>query len=83
MEKNEFNIVIKPFYIKGNTPKEIKAELDKVHGASALSSKTVYNWVNEFKRGLTSIRDEPRSECPVKAATPEIIEKVYDMILND
>ena len=32
MEKNEFRAVIEDFYIKGNTPEEIKAELDEVHG---------------------------------------------------
>ena len=36
MKKNEFHAVIKHFYIKGDTPKEIKAELDKFHGTSAL-----------------------------------------------
>ena len=60
MEKNEFRAVIKNFYIKGNTPKEIKTELDEVHGISAPSFKTVYIWVNEFKRGRRSTRDEPR-----------------------
>ena len=43
----------------------------------------MYNWVSEIKRGRTSTRDEPRSERPVEAATPEIIEKVQDIILND
>jgi len=28
---------------------------------------TVYNWVNEFKRGRTSICDASRSECPIEA----------------
>ena len=43
MEKNEFRAVIKNFYIKGITLKEIKAKLDEVHGISALLFKTVYN----------------------------------------
>lgn len=30
-------------------PKEIKAELDEVHGISAPVSATVDNWVNNFK----------------------------------
>ena len=55
MKKNEFHKIIKQFYIKGNTTKEIKAELDEVHGTSALSFKAVYNWVNEFKRALLEI----------------------------
>ncbi|KYN44167.1 hypothetical protein ALC56_01389, partial [Trachymyrmex septentrionalis] len=36
---------------KSGSPKEIKAELDNVHSTSAPVFATVYNWVNEFKRG--------------------------------
>ena len=82
MEKNEFRAVIKQFYIKGNTLKEIKAELDEVHGTFAASFKTVYNWVNEFKCGRKFTRDGHRSGRLVEAATPEIIEKVHNVILN-
>ena len=67
-------------YLGGNTPKEIKAELDEVHGTSASSFKTVCNWVNEFKRRRRSTRDKPRLGRPVEAATPEIIEEVHDII---
>ena len=42
MEKNEFRAVIKHFVSKGNTKKEIKAELDKVHSTFARSFETVY-----------------------------------------
>ena len=61
----------------------MKAKLDEVNGTSAPTCKAVYNWVNEFKRGRrrTSTHNELRSERPVQAATPEIIEKVHDMIL--
>ena len=44
--------------MKGNTAKGRKAELDEVNGTSAPMLKTVYNWVNESKRGRTSTRDE-------------------------
>lgn len=83
MEKNEFRAVIKHFHLKGLTPYEIKNELDSVHGTSAPALATVYNWVNEFKRGRTSISDEPRSGRPVEASTPEIINKIHDMVLKD
>ena len=56
MEKSEFRAVTKHLYLKGLTPKQIKAELDDVHGTSAPVFATVYNWVNEFKLGSTSIR---------------------------
>ena len=45
MEKSEFQAVIKHLYLKGLTPKEIKAELDDVLGTSAPMFATVYNWV--------------------------------------
>ncbi|KAG5347428.1 SETMR methyltransferase, partial [Acromyrmex charruanus] len=54
MEKNEFRAVIKHLHMKGLTPKKIKAELDNAHSTSAPAFATVYNWVNEFKRGRTS-----------------------------
>ena len=76
--KNEFRAVIKHLHMKGLTPKEIKVELDNVHSTSASAFATVYNWVNEFKRGRTFTCDAPRSERPIEAATPEIIDKVHD-----
>ena len=50
---------------------------------SAPAFATVYNWVNEFKRGHTSTCDAPRSGCPIEAATPEIIDKVHDIVLTE
>ncbi|KAG5306963.1 SETMR methyltransferase, partial [Acromyrmex insinuator] len=49
MEKNEFRAVIKHLNMK------IKAKLDNVHNIFAPAFATVYNWVNEFKRGMAVI----------------------------
>ena len=75
--------MIKHLHLKGLTPKEIKDELDEVHGTSAAVFATVYNWANEFKRSRTSIKDEHRSGRPVKVTTPEIIDKIHDIVLSD
>jgi len=83
MEKNEFRAVIKYLHMKGLMPKEIKAELNNIHSISALAHATVYNWLNKFKRGRTSTCNAPRSGRPIKAATPEIIDKVHDIVLTD
>jgi len=73
IEKNEFRAVIKHLHMKNLMPKEIKAELDNSTSAPAFA--TVYNWVNEFKRGRTSTCDAPRSGRPIEIATLEIIKK--------
>ena len=73
----------KHLYLKDLTPEDIKAELDDVHGTSASVFATVYKWVNEFKRGRTSIRVEHRSGPPIEVTTPEIIDKIHDMVLSD
>ena len=46
--------------------------------ASAPAFATVYNWMNEFKCGphvMHLVR-------PTEAATPEIIDKVHDIVLT-
>ncbi|KAG5342012.1 GVQW3 protein, partial [Acromyrmex heyeri] len=83
MKKNEFRAVIKHLHMKDLTPKEIKVELDNVHSTSAPAFATVYNWVNEFKRGRTSTCDTLCSGRSIEAATPEIIDKVHDIVLTD
>jgi len=55
MEKNEFHAEIKYLHMKGLMLKEIKAELDNVHSISAPAFATVYNWMNEFKRGRAHV----------------------------
>ena len=50
---------------------------------SAPAFATVYNWVNEFKRGHTSTCDAPRSGCPIEVATSEIINYVHNIVLTD
>lgn len=83
MEKTEIRAVIKYFHLKGFGPQQIIDELRSTLGESAPSNAMVYNWVNEFKRGRTSTHDEPRSGRPKEATTPEIINKVHDMVLAD
>ena len=57
--------------------------MNDVHGAFTPLFETVYNWINEFKRDRISTRDGAGLGRPVKAAMPDIIKKVHDMIIND
>jgi DNA-binding Xre family transcriptional regulator len=55
----------------------------KVHGDSFPSFSTIKKWASKFKRGCTSLEDDPREGRPKSATTPEIIEQVHDMVLDD
>jgi hypothetical protein len=44
---------------------------------------TIKKWAAVFKHGCTSLEDDPRDRCPKSATTPEIIEQVHDMVLDD
>ena len=67
---------------KNGTSKEIKAELDEVHGTSARVFAIVYNCVNEFKRDRTSTKDEHRMGRPVEVTTPKMIDKIHDIVFE-
>jgi hypothetical protein len=43
---------------------------------------TIKKWAAKFKRGCTSLEDDP-CEGRRKSATTEIIEQVHDMVLDD
>ena len=40
-------------------------------------------WVAEFKRGRQSLEDDPRPGRPVTVATPEMVNKVHDIVMTD
>jgi histone-lysine N-methyltransferase SETMAR len=83
MDKIEYRAVIKFFVKEGLMTNEIHSKFIKVYGDSSPSFSTNKKWATKFKRGHTSLEDDPREGRPKSAATSEIIEKVHDMILDD
>ena len=83
MEKIEHRAVIKFLFLEGVAPKEIHERMLKVYNDCSPTIRTVERWVAEFKRGRTSIEDDPREGRPKSASTPEIIAKIQDMVLED
>jgi histone-lysine N-methyltransferase SETMAR len=83
MDKIEYRAVIKYFVRKGLTPNQINSKFIKVYEDSSPSFSTIKEWAAEFKRGRTSLEDDPREGRPKSATTPEIIEQVHDMVFND
>jgi len=68
---------------QGKAPKGIHAILTETLGEHAPSYATVKNWVAQFKCGDFSTCDAPRPERPKTVTTPEIIDQIYELILED
>jgi transposase len=83
MDKIKYCAVIKFFVKEGLTPNEFHSKFIKVYGDSSPSFSTIKKWAAEFKRGSTNLEDDPREGRPKSATTPEIIEQVRDMLLDD
>jgi histone-lysine N-methyltransferase SETMAR len=83
MDKIEYCAVIKLFVKEGLMPKKIHSKFRKVYGHSSPSFSTIKKWAAEFKRGCTSLEDDPREGHLKSATPPEIIEHVHDMVLDD
>jgi len=64
---------------QGKAPKEIHAILTETLGEHA----TVKNWVTQFKRRDFSTCDAPRPGRPKTVTTPEIIDQIHKLMLED
>jgi len=83
MDKIEYCVVLKFFVKDGLTQNEIHSKFIKVYGDSSPLFSTIKKWAAEFKRGCTSLEDDPCKGRPKSATTPEIIAQVHDMVLDD
>lgn len=79
----EHRAVIKYLLKKGMSFTEIYDDMLDTLGEGCPSYTTIRKWGNEFKRGRTSLEDDPRSGRPKTATTPEMVDKVHDLVLND
>jgi len=71
------------FFLQGKAPKEIHAILIETLGEHAPSYATVKNWVTQFKRRDFSTCDAPRPGRPKTMTTPEIIDQIHEVLLED
>ena len=71
------------FSLQGKAPKEIYAILTETLGERAPSYATVKNWVAEFKHGDFSTCDVPHPGRHKTLTTPEIIDQIHELILED
>jgi len=80
----ETRTVIKLYFsLQGKALKEFHAILREILGEYAPSYATVKNWVVQFKRGDFSTCVAPRLGRPKTVTTPEIIDQIHKLILED
>jgi histone-lysine N-methyltransferase SETMAR len=63
MNKIECRADITFFVKEGLTPNKIYSRFIKVYGDSSPLFSTIKKWAAEFKRGRTSLEDDPREGC--------------------
>ena len=69
--------------LQGKAPKEMHAFLIETIGEHTPLYATVKNWVAQFKRGDFSTCDVPCPGRPRTVTTPEIIDQIHEIILED
>jgi len=79
----EMRAVIKFFCLQGKVPKEIHAIPAKTLGKHAPLYANIKNWVAQFKPSEFSTCDAPRPGQPKTVTTPEIIDQIHELILED
>ena len=83
MDKTEYRAVIKFLVLEGQFSKQVEERLTSVYGQSSPSSSTIKRWVKEFQRGRESLEDDPRSGRPTTSTSPENIEKVHKLVIEN
>jgi len=79
----ETRAVIRFFFLQGKAPKKIHAILTETLGEHTPLYATIKNWVAQFKHGDFSTCDAPRPGQPKAVTTPEIIDQIHELILED
>lgn len=65
----EQRAVVRFLWAEGLSGAEIHRRLSAVYGSNSLTRGRVYEWIEKFKNGRTSVSDEERSGRPLSSAT--------------
>lgn len=83
MEKNEFRVLIKHYFLRKKTISETKSKLEKYYQNSSPSVGMIHKWFTEFRCGRTSTSDADRPGRPNEITTSDMVEKIHDIVLDD
>ena len=80
--KQEQRSVIRFLWSEGASGAEMHRRLSAQYGNSVLPQRSVYEWIEKFKNGRTSVTHEEGAGRPSTATTDDNIERVCDMVLK-
>ena len=83
MDKIWHRGVIRYLQKKGLMTKKVHTDIVSTLGDDAPALSTVKKRAVEFKRGRENLEEDPRSGRPSTATTPENIDRIYQMVMND
>jgi hypothetical protein len=78
---NEQRGMIRFLWSEGVPGAEIHRRLSAQYGGSALPRRSVYEWIEKFQHGRTSLKDEERAGRPCTSITDSNVEDARAMIL--
>ena len=81
--KEEQRSVIRFLWSEGASGVEIHRRLPAQYGNSVLPQRSVYEWIEQFKNGRTSVTHEEGAGRPSTATTDDNTERVCDTVLLD
>jgi transposase len=67
----------------GKSGRKIYEMLETVYGESAIKHRTVYKWVDRFKKGRESVDDNTQEGHPSTSRVGENIQCVHDLVMSD
>ena len=79
----EQRAVIRFLAAEGAKLNEVDTRKSVQYGNSCLNQRNVYIWMERFKEGRISIKDESRQGRPAEMNTPEKQQAVRDLILAE
>ena len=83
MEKSEFPVLIKHYFLWGKSIKDTKEKITKYYKEYAPSHAMVHNSFTVFRSGRISTSDDERTDRPKEVSSQEIIGKIHGILLND
>jgi transposase len=78
--KEEMQGVIRFLFAEGVKPVEIFRQMQAQYGDNCLSRNKIYEWIDQFKKGRTSVCSEERSGRPSTLRTENSVQAVERMV---